>query len=552
MASFPLQKINSKQRDWLQPVLGLVLLAAALYVGYLFRYRGVFPEDEGDKLAIGLLMARGSRLYRDVFTHHMPFPYLWTAAVLLVSPTVSAVRTSVLFYQVLAFGVIMKVSRRYLATGLAALTWAGVGNLFFANMALYNVFSGAALIVVFAITIQALLVEETPSLFARIAWGTAAGAAILSDPLAALPVLVCLAALWLNQQTRHKLVIPLASAASVFGLCFLYLLLTGSLSGFYNEVFIFNTQVYNHYYQSEVSQLLNLPRLFVSGLGIFQSHLWNLPGFLIDVPAAPHRVDVWAGWIVYRLGVVAISIDLLLRRRWLAAATIYFFATATLLRSDGFFRQIPFVLTSIVCAFWFLVGWRGDGQQPGDRSDLVSAPELSRADINQKKWYPFYAGLRVAMQLILAVTFGYLVVNTLLYYQANKKLVYADAFGSYISVGKEIRGLACDQPAELGFYPGDPMIYFTSGLRPVEGYVYLWPWVYQAGGQAIINRLGTGEEKAIVYINKDREVWGYASRIYMSDLIAFLDANYLQVGPYYVSPSLASVCPSVLTGALTK
>lgn len=68
-----------------RPRLERTLFAAALALGALTLWNTAFIEshwDEDDCVAIGWLLSKGWRLYRDVFSHHMPLDYLpsWALA----------------------------------------------------------------------------------------------------------------------------------------------------------------------------------------------------------------------------------------------------------------------------------------------------------------------------------------------------------------------------------------------------------------------------------------------------------------------------------------
>ena len=90
---------------------GAALLAVAGTLGATQVYWKNFV-DEADNLAGGLLIARGHALYRDVFSHHLPFPYYWVAAVIwLCGKSILAVRLSVLVFETTIFAAQTKNSR---------------------------------------------------------------------------------------------------------------------------------------------------------------------------------------------------------------------------------------------------------------------------------------------------------------------------------------------------------------------------------------------------------------------------------------------------------
>ena len=66
--------------------LALLLLAGAATLIVLGSVRHWYwHPDEHDNMAVGWLLSRGHVLYRDVFSHHMPLPYLLVEAEMRIS-----------------------------------------------------------------------------------------------------------------------------------------------------------------------------------------------------------------------------------------------------------------------------------------------------------------------------------------------------------------------------------------------------------------------------------------------------------------------------------
>jgi hypothetical protein len=88
-------------------------------IGYISRF-----VDEGDTLSVGWMLSQGSILYRDVFSHHFPFPYYWVAGIVRIfGNSFEAVRISVMLLQIGLFAVCMLLTRFYLVIGLTSLVW---------------------------------------------------------------------------------------------------------------------------------------------------------------------------------------------------------------------------------------------------------------------------------------------------------------------------------------------------------------------------------------------------------------------------------------------
>lgn len=514
-------------RLWNSPLAGLFFLFLAFCIGFAFRYIGFFTADEGDNIAIGFLFSKGSLLYRDVFTHHMPFPYFWIAAVVKFIPSIKAVRLSVLVFQLAAFALVMISTRSYGPTGLAALVWSVIGHHFYANMALYHVFSGAALVVVFTVTLIAATRQSPLTRLELIVLGISAAIALLSDPVTIFLITIAVIALVLSRTGLKRAALAILSLGAVLAFFFLYLIFTRSLDDFYRAVILFNTTTYGQYYDSSPAHLLNIPGLLLKGLWIFDAGKWTQPEMLFISGDYPPLVRYLLGWFIYRLSLIAFSLLLLFRRQWLAAVFVYLFAAGTLIRSDGFFRQIPFVLVSLIAAAWFIF----DAFKPGEREN----------DGAKNFRYNLPSFVRPLVGSVIGFFFFWFVVSTLLYRFHNQNtLSYFDRFGQYESRTAEIKAHTCNQEVALGYFPGNPLIYFYTGFRPVSKYVYLWPWVAEIGLPEVISSLQT--EKAIVFIDKDTSIWGNSARVYLAELIDYLDANYILTGGFYLSPSLASDC----------
>jgi hypothetical protein len=99
-----------------------VLLAIASGLGLLQIYWGTFV-DESDDIATAALMVQGQVLYRDVFTQHFPFPYLWLATVVRIGDSIGALRGSLLVFEALAVALAMAGSGLWLPLGLTAVLW---------------------------------------------------------------------------------------------------------------------------------------------------------------------------------------------------------------------------------------------------------------------------------------------------------------------------------------------------------------------------------------------------------------------------------------------
>ena len=174
-------------------ILGWTLLAISFSVGIITIFWGHFG-DEADNLVVGTLIVRGYALYRDVFSHHFPFPYYWMAMIVgFFNESIFLARLSVLLFQTVTFALGMRLSGNYLLVGLAAFIWSIMRPFYRGNMVLYHTFTAASLLVVF-IAVLVLLQQRnsSPHWGHWLTIGLYSIIAILSDPLSAYAVGVAL------------------------------------------------------------------------------------------------------------------------------------------------------------------------------------------------------------------------------------------------------------------------------------------------------------------------------------------------------------------------
>jgi hypothetical protein len=123
--------------------------------------------------------------------------------------------------------------------------------------------------------------------------------------------------------------------------------------------------------------------------------------------------------------------------------------------------------------------------------------------------------------------------------RTSNTLSYEYRFEVYEQKALEISKITCGQSVSLGYYPGEPFIYFFTGMSPVSRYIYFWPWVSEIGLADVVKSLKSG--KSIVYVDRI-SIWGYPVVSYLKDLLDYLDKNYVLVNGYYLSPDLYSLC----------
>jgi hypothetical protein len=500
--------------------LGALLLVVACVIGCIHLY-GRDSIDEGDNLAAGMLMARGWVLYRDIFSHHFPFAYYWSALVAaLCGPSLLAWRLSQLLFQVAAFGTAMWLTPFPIAIGIAAVVWRALSPANLTNMVLYHNFTAMALLLVGTLTVAIAGGYVRPDRRHRAALSAGAIIAILSDPLAAYPVLLSLAVLALTAGARFSLRIGVAVAAAM-ALTAGYLWGSGALGAFTHDVLRFNAEVYAKYTRVDPFPLWRTAQVAATGLDVFDARWRNLS------LALPRLIEpdrwIFTGFL-FRLAVIGASAMLAQRRRVTAAIYLYLFAALLLAGiGDERFRANAFVLVGLFAAGGLVSGeWRRDAAAP--RAVTRGALAVARLAVAAMLLWVVASFLRVSLTHV-------------------DHLSYAHNFADYEQRAGAITRLRCERDdVALAYYPSDPLMHVFTGMPPVSRYLFMLPWVAEVGQADVLASLPTTD--AVVSIDLSGGVWGHRTRDYLAPMVQFLDTRYVKVADgLWVSPRLAHACP---------
>ena len=291
-------------------ILGWALLAVAFVLGCFSLYFGKHV-DEADNLVVGLLIRQGAVLYRDVFSHHFPFPYYWTALIILIfGKSIFAIRFSLWALEIGALGMSMKLSRFHLALGLFALLWSLMRYLYLGNMLLYHSFAGIGLTVVYAIVLSILLGISEPGLIYSVILGTFSTIAVLSDPFTIFPLAVAGLLLLVSRPKA-----ALATGGVILGylsIYLIYLVISGTLGDFWNSAVVFNADIYNAYKPVNIFNFSDLYHSLVSGLDITNPAWYKIAPF----QEIGNNFDTWFFTaFLYRFSFVAGTLLLLLQKK---------------------------------------------------------------------------------------------------------------------------------------------------------------------------------------------------------------------------------------------
>ena len=502
-----------------QKMIGLSLLALNCALGYVILFWDKFI-DEADNLVVGSLMFSGETLYRDIFSHHFPFPYFWMAAVVAIfGKSLFAARLSLLAFQVASFFIAMKISGRYLLVGLTALLWGILRPFYFGHALFYSSFTGVALFVVLIGTLRACDEDFQPSWIHSLTVGLFALIAFLCNPLTVYTIAIALTFLFWRQR-GSGLKAGLVFSAGIF-MFILWLLATGTLTLFWQSVIEFNAQVYSKYIYAAPVRVLDLIKNAASGLGIFNPSLYDINPFKI-LDTRYVQLDNWlfTGFL-FRAAILICTILLLAKRKFSLAAFLYLFAAATLVIAKTSFRAQPFIFTALFAVSAIL-------------TDEFGAPLSSSAWRRAQQW------TRIVI-LLLAVWMGFRFTSQI--YGERNKLSYEVHFKDEEKRAAQIMKLTCGQPGVLlADYPTGIYSYWFTDLQPASKYLFLWPWTAEIGQDEVIAQLRDAE--LVIVVLENGVVWNqYDTAEYLGPLNEFLNENYRRVGANtFLSPELFARC----------
>lgn len=525
-------------------LLGISVLIAAAQVFYVYYNLG----DEGNTLTTGWLMSRGWRLYSEVFSHHLPFSYIWVVFIVkLFGGSIFALRLSLILLRTLVFAVAMKLSHYTFALGLTALAWSILGHFYLGNGLYYHSFSGIFLVAAFTIGLAIITEQISGSIFELGAIGLLLGLAVLSDPLKLLPAGVIILAVFISGlskapvlgRVRHGVV--QAGTIVVFmafcGVTFTFwLITTNSLVDFYKDVIAYNLNVYSKYstpldVRDIISPTVNLLDLFNEQWRTQLNPYYDWYSFRF--------LDTWIFTsFFYRLVIVLGSVILLIRGKFLSFVYVYLFGAMMLIRASTFFHSSPFVLYSLSIGSLLISGSLSTEK-------LYSNKQESHK--HHKQRINIVAALNVLTWLVVFTMFTWLNIRGIGFLLDNReKMSYSEKFSGLDGDAAYLRKMTCHQAeARLLVYPYEPIQYFASQILPASKYHFLPPWVAEIGQAQVIADLQ--EAPTLVLIDREGSVWGYEVQDYLADLLQYLDENYFIIEKpdrytVYRSPKLEQLC----------
>lgn len=496
-------------------LLTVFLILATLGASLIFADIGGYI-DEADNVAVAqLIMLDGSVLYRDLFSHHFPFAYYWTALFFkLFGISIFSARLAVIVLAGLAFVTVGLIWRNMRIGALAWLIWACVSPFFLGHLMLYQGLAAVSLAPVLAGGLAYVGRRPLPNLWVISLIGVFAACAILANPLTLFAVGLTFASMaWpfvLGRQRQYESALCSAFAcAPLVGILLgagLFLWMNDALAAFYQDVIVFNRDIYARYSDTVRAGLTaNLGKIAlnaITGLTLLDPSQRMYP---IESLA---DYSLLANWLIsdftFKLIILSYCVWLALRRRFASALYLYAFVACALMRGRTNFDQLPLLL----CAVLVMAIWCGEevSKYQGGKVSGVTLFHPSSLIL-----YPL-----LALLCVIGLDYG-------MGQRANTQagLVLAKDATTALS----LKQWTCGQTeVKLGYYPANPYVHFYSQLRPVSRYLFVWPWVAEVGANDIAAALKT-QPHSIVNIVTRGDIWGVPNAVSLAPIVETLQQH---------------------------
>ncbi|VVB88195.1 Uncharacterised protein [uncultured archaeon] len=497
-----------------------------ILISFILLYQNRFWlrfVDESDNLAVGWLISKGYVLYKDVFSHHMPFPYYYSSFLISLGlkDFVSlrfGMSLTILFFWVLII-VIFKNKINYKILCVLILLSALAHPIFWGQMFLADSFFGYSFLIVF------LYFFSNPQLNFNITDEIIIAImifiSIMSTPVSIYPILLLGIYYILTRliqlsadRTNYKISIELKFAIIIFLpflIVFVLIYFGGYLQQFLKDVYFFNSVYYSQFADGFTGMQLVQP--IKDYIGLIFAYITNINWLFGE------KSFVWKSWDKIPLffeGFLVIS-NLLVsgifwnkRNRYLAI--FYFLILGYLRMRNVWFHAVPYYLLSFFG---------------------VSLLITEAYDLLLHRWVnPHNLMTKAKIEIFLIVFYGLLALVFMgvisIAYISNgsgtgEHYVYSSPYNNIIQT--------LTQPNDtIWVAPLDPMLYFSNNRLPASQYIFYLPWL------AASNEINTGliedlelKKPPLIIFNRDDDIWGYVLKDYGKTIDEYLHKNYYQV-----------------------
>jgi len=486
--------------------------------------------DERDNFSVGWFISRGQVLYRDIFSHHMPFPYYYSALLIklgfegFIGLRVGFFLTLLSFWLllILAFG--EKIGYRIISAII--FLFAAAHPLFWGNVFLADNFFGWAILVIFLYFFanpQLDFTSRDQAMIALMTFISVMSSLVSIYPIALLGLYYMLKKGQVMLRSRNACASrkPLLAEArfallvmAPFALAMAFLWVTGSIREFFEQAYLFNTVHYSNFYSFELGGRLGALNWFS-----FIFYLKHLFGYATDLEWLVNPASFFWSWhsrpLFFR-GFLALSNVAILfvfwRKKSPFFAVFYFLFTGLLqIRGDANIHANGYFLVSFFSVAYLM-------SEVYEYIRRNSGRSWKKAEILPTLYIFAYSGLAILfLAMVLLVHFS----------NGSGNMLNEAEPSPYPSIVRAIT--APDEP--IWVMPIDPVVYLSSERMSASKYTFYLPWLAESDeiNEAILRDLQLKKPPVIIF-NERESIWGkYPVTEYGKPVVGYIKANYYQV-----------------------
>ncbi len=502
-----------------------VVLVISYMLLFQNRLWADFP-DEGDNFAGGWLISKGYVLYKDTFSHHMPFPYYYASLLIKLGLNdISGLRIgmslTILFFWILIL-VIFKDKINYKLLCIIIFLSAIAHPIFWGHMFLADSFFAYSFLIIFLyffsnpqlnfnikdeiiiasmiyISIMSVLVSIIPIMFLGVYY-----------------TIIKLSQFYVEKANiKNKVFGELKFVLIIFipfSLSLVYFYFIGSLQEFFNQAYLFNK-----IYYSQFTGTLTNPQFF-SIIKAYSEFILNFfvsdYGWLIN---GKSFVCSWGCTPLFFEGFLVISNLITSVIFWVkrnkSFAIFYFFCLGLSLMQRVWVHAIPYYLLSffsislIITEAYELFSYRLRNHQLITKINLWLIPII------------IYAFL--AIMFLGVISYAYV---------SNGSGIGANI--AYVSDYDRIIQTITLPNDTIWVAPLQPSLYFINNRLPASRYTFYLPWqsISEEINKEILEDLNVKKPPLIIF-SRDVEIGEYALKDYGKVIDDYVLQNYQQVDP---------------------
>lgn len=485
--------------------------------------------DEADNFVGGWLISKGWGLYKDVFSHHMPFPYYYSSLLIKLGLNdVNGLRIgmslTILFFWMLII-ILFKEKINYKILCILIFLSAIAHPIFWGHMFLADTFFAYSILIIF------LYFFSNPQLNFdikdKIVIALMIYVSMLSTLVSIFPIILVGIYYILKKATHvNKITIETEPFEEIkfvmiiiipFILSLIYFYLTNSLREFYNQAYLFNKIYYSQFTENVIKlQIFDLIKAYSEHIFFYISNYkWLIDKNYWVVPPWNNPLMFFEGFLV----ISNLAVLILFWKKKSPYFIIFFFIFLAFLRTQGeqfygsgWFHGSPYYLIS-----FFNIGFI-----------ITESYELLTCKFRKTIQRTTKDKINIFL-IVLYSFFAILLIGVLSYaYISNGSGI--NSKDAYASPYDKIIQTLTKPDDTIWVAPLDPSLYFTNNRLPASRYTFYLPWSAASNNinEELIEDLKVKQPPLIIY-NREADIWGEIVKDYGKTIDEYILQNYYQV-----------------------